>query len=66
MIGRGTPSIQSNMPRPIGGLLINFGYRDPLTTSACISSFGNAASVQGLPVLRPGNRDLGCKCFHVN
>ncbi len=43
MIGRGIPSIQSNMPRPIGKSPHKiFSCRDCLTVCACISSFCKA------------------------
>lgn len=44
MIGRGIPSIQSNMPRPIGKSPYKiFGCRNCLTVCSCISSFCKAA-----------------------
>lgn len=42
MIGSGTPSIQSNMPRPIGSLLLRFLSRDLQTDSMSISSYENS------------------------
>lgn len=51
MIGRGTPNIQSNMPRPIGSLLLKLFARDFQTVSTSISSCENSMEVVGPTVV---------------
>jgi len=59
MIGRGTPSIQSNMPRPIGSLLLRLLSRDLQTISMSISSSENSKKPLVLLRFFTGNSSRG-------
>lgn len=59
MIGSGTPSIQSNMPRPIGSLLLRLLSRDLQTISLFISSSENSKKPLVLLWFFTGNSSRG-------
>ncbi len=59
MIGSGTPSIQSNMPRPIGSLLLRLLSRDLQTISMFISSSENSKKPLVLLRFFTGNSSRG-------
>lgn len=59
MIGSGTPSIQSNMPRPIGSLLLRLLSRDLQTISMFISSSENSKKPLVLLRFFTGNLSRG-------
>ncbi|GEM_PF-5716759 len=59
MIGSGTPSIQSNMPRPIGSLLLRLLSRDLQTIAMFISSSKNSKKPLVLLRFSTGNSSRG-------